>query len=186
MMPVYPDAVFSRAIRPRFAATAQGTAEGRSASFVCGCFAAFSVSEKSGIEAAYRSNGCGYMMSAADILAELVSGREVSELHGLEERKLSFEVERQLGGIGSGRKHCIETAIEALRASFAELRRLRVEEFSGEQALICTCFGVSEETIERSIGLGGLTTVADVSAATRAGLGCGSCRMLIQEMLDGQ
>jgi NAD(P)H-nitrite reductase large subunit len=50
--------------------------------------------------------------------------------------------------------------------------------------LICTCFFVSEQTIEHEIKSRGLTTVREVTAACSAGGGCGSCRQLIVEILD--
>jgi NifU-like protein len=82
------------------------------------------------------------------------------------------------------RRQCADIAIEALHAAFAHLRSRRIEEFTGEKALICTCFGVSEETIETNIRVRHLKTVDDVADACNAGSGCGSCRMLIDEMLD--
>jgi NifU-like protein len=68
----------------------------------------------------------------------------------------------------------------------AEYRRHRIEEFQGEKALICTCFGVSEETIVNVIAENDLTDVDEVSGLCRAGSGCGSCRMLIAELIDSQ
>jgi NifU-like protein len=66
----------------------------------------------------------------------------------------------------------------------AAYRARRIEEFQGEKALICTCFGVSEETIIGAIAENGFTEVEQVSKAYRAGSGCGSCRFLIQELID--
>jgi NifU-like protein len=90
----------------------------------------------------------------------------------------------ELGEFPAGRGHCPEIGLEALRAALADYRKFRIEEFSGEKALICTCFGVSEEKIEGVISELGLETVEEVGDACNAGSGCGSCRMLIQEMLD--
>jgi NifU-like protein len=66
----------------------------------------------------------------------------------------------------------------------ARYRELRIEEFVGEKALICTCFGVSEQAIIQSIEEYSLTDVEEVAGRCRAGSGCGSCRMLIQELID--
>jgi NifU-like protein len=73
-----------------------------------------------------------------------------------------------------------------LRLGLADYRTYAIEEFRGERALICTCFGVSEESVQRYIEAEMPETVAEVTAACRAGGGCGSCRMLIQEMIDEQ
>lgn len=126
------------------------------------------------------------MVAAADVLAEIVGENDIADLHGLDRNGLVDAVAAAVEGIPDERGQCVDVCIEALRAAFAELRRRRVEEFAGERALICTCFGVSEETIESLIARNRPTSVDEVTAACRAGGGCGSCRMLIQEMLDAR
>jgi NifU-like protein len=82
------------------------------------------------------------------------------------------------------RRQCAGVVFEALHKALAEYRTLRLREFKGEEALICTCFGVSEETIVSVIESKGLSDVSQVADVCRAGSGCGSCRMLIQELID--
>jgi len=82
-----------------------------------------------------------------------------------------------------GRQHCFDLALEAFRSALADHRNRTIEEFRGEKALICTCFGVTEETIVGVIEAGA-SDVSQVSAACNAGLGCGSCQMLIRELID--
>jgi len=65
-------------------------------------------------------------------------------------------------------------------------RELRVSEYEGEKALICTCFGISEDTIVATIKENKITDVEEVADQVRAGSGCGSCRMLIQELIDSR
>lgn len=124
------------------------------------------------------------MTAAADVLAETVKNKHLSELHGLKPADLNAAVEASLGVFDKGRRQCADCCISALRSAFADYRKRQIEEFHGEKALICTCFGVSEETIDHHIETGSLRTVDDVAQVCRAGGGCGSCRMLIQEMLD--
>jgi NifU-like protein len=124
------------------------------------------------------------MIAAADFLCETVSERHLSELQGLDDDVLQNAIAAELGSHDENRRHCIDTCISALHAAFADHRERLIDEFSGEKAIICTCFGVSEETIEHHIASGSLTTVAEVTELSNAGSGCGSCRMLIQEMLD--
>jgi NifU-like protein len=102
----------------------------------------------------------------------------------LDESILQKEVENELGAFDHCRKHCFELAVETLHAAFADFRRSQIKEWTGEKALICTCFGVSEEIIERHIESGGLETIEAVTAACSAGGGCGSCQPLIEDILE--
>src|SRR5690606_28867045 len=97
------------------------------------------------------------------------------ELHALEEIGSGTE-------IPAGREHCFLAPLEAVRQALAEFREARVREFHGESPLICTCFGVTEEVIEAHAAAA--SSVEEIGDATNAGTGCGSCRMLIQEILD--
>jgi NAD(P)H-nitrite reductase large subunit len=74
---------------------------------------------------------------------------------------------------------CREVARSALRNALAAFRQRQLDEIGGEVHLVCTCFGVTEEAIERC----GATNVESVGRLTNAGTGCGSCRMLIDEIV---
>jgi bacterioferritin-associated ferredoxin len=133
----------------------------------------------------FSSNGCGYMMAAADVLAEYINGKRLAELQGLG-AELRDSIQSELDVFPETRGNCLDSCIGAARAAFADLRVQLIEEFRGEKALICTCFGVAEETIEFLISEHKLKTVEEVTSLCRAGSGCGSCSMLISEMLDAR
>jgi NifU-like protein len=82
------------------------------------------------------------------------------------------------------RLHCVALCCEALHEAAVHYRHTTLEEWTGEEALICTCFGVSERSIERVIAARSLHTVEQVTRACNAGGGCGSCHPLIEDMLD--
>lgn len=159
---------------------------GTGASFVCGSFVRvyLEIDAKAKIvaDAKFKSNGCGFTIAAADLLAEKIIGRKLTELHGLEEIKA--EIETELGKFLARRNQCLEICIDALTQAFADFRTFQIEEFAGEKALICTCFGVSEEEIEIIIEEQEAETLEEVGKICNAGTGCGSCQFLIQEMLD--
>jgi NifU-like protein len=157
---------------------------GTNATFTCGSAVRFTLQiiDKRIVEAKFQTNGCGYLMAAADVLAEIVTGKTLSELHGLEH--LEKPITENLGEFPENREHCLQLAIETLQAAFNDFRSRQIEEFTGEKALICTCFGVSEETIERMITENNCRTVEEVSQKCNAGSGCGSCQPLIQEIID--
>jgi NifU-like protein len=84
------------------------------------------------------------------------------------------------------REHCPQLACDALLAAIREYSDAARDEWIGDEALICSCFFVSERTIEGEIAARGLTSVAEVTRACNAGGGCGSCHQLIQEILETQ
>ena len=161
--------------------------EGTSVAFECGTFLRMSLRiTRAGLieDAKYKSNGCGFAIAAAEVIANLLAGKDLKDLHGLEDREVALDLIGKLDKFPPSREHCAGLGIAAAKAAFADYRIRRIVEFQGEKAIICTCFGVSEETIEKLIDRGDAMEVSDVSAITRAGTGCGSCRMLIQELLD--
>ena len=53
-----------------------------------------------------------------------------------------------------------------------------------EDEKLCTCYNVSENEVRRVIVENQLTTVEEVTNFTKAGGGCGRCKVKIQAMLD--
>ncbi len=186
-MNFYPPNINERFQHPRSVGKVNdANAVGTSASFACGAFVRLSLQialeTKEIVAAKFKSNGCGFMIATADVLAEKVVGKKLVELHGLEDFRT--EIEAELEKFPASRTHCLELCLEALQSAFADFRQFQVEEFAGEKALICTCFGVSEETIENVIKQNSLETVQEVTQICNAGGGCGSCQPLILEILD--
>ena len=186
---VYPEKVAKGLARLRHIQSAVGgNAAGTAVNFSCGSVVRFwlvmDIESRVVADARFSSNGCGFMLAAADVLAERVLKKRLIDLHGLTDNDLHGHVGVKLGEIPADRRVCAEACIEALRVAFADFRARQIAEFQGEKALICTCFGVTEETIARNIEDRSLQTVDEVTEICNAGGGCGSCRMLIQELLD--
>lgn len=163
-------------------------AVGTGASFVCGAAARFFLriekDTKEILDARFKTNGCGFTIASADVLAEKILGKKLTGLHGSEKESLQAEIETELDKFPGNRKHCMKICIEALQAALADFRAFQIGEFAGEKALICTCFGVSEEAIEKIIAENEIEMVEEVTEISNAGGGCGSCQFLIQEMID--
>src|SRR4051812_36124149 len=53
-----------------------------------------------------------------------------------------------------------------------------------DNAQICNCNGVSKRQIADAIQNGGCQSVSKVGACTRAGMGCGSCKGLVSQLLE--
>lgn len=163
-------------------------AVGTGASFECGAFVKFflqiETDTKRIVEARFKTSGCGFTIAAAAVLCELIEGEKLNELHGLEKGVLAGEIENRLEKFPAYRAHCLQICLNALQSALRNFRAAQVGEFVGEEALICTCFGVSERTIENLIEEKSLLTVEAVTANCSAGGGCGSCQPLVQEILD--
>ena len=143
---------------------------GRAASLMCGAHVRFSiqVDENHRIsQARFRAAGCNVLIAAASILTEQVTGLTTAEA----------------ANIAAEPTNCAALARDALLEAIREYSNAARDDWAGDEALICTCFFVSERTIEREIQTRGLTTVAEVTQACNAGGGCGSCHQLIQEIL---
>jgi NifU-like protein len=182
----YPKQINERFQYPQNVGKAAKTnAVGTGASFVCGSFVRvfleIDAATKEIRDAKYKTNGCGFAIAAAEVLTEKIVGRKLTEFHGLNHAELFSEIESEFT---ENRQHCAEICFDALQTALADFRALQIEEFTGEKALICTCFGVSEETIESAIAKNHAETVEEVGAICNAGTGCGSCQFLIQELID--
>jgi hypothetical protein len=57
----------------------------------------------------------------------------------------------------------VQLACDAPSDGHSRIQQRLRDEWNGDEALICTCFFVSEQTIEREIKGRGLTTVAEVT-----------------------
>ena len=172
---------------PKFAGLIENAnSNGKWASFVCGVSISFSIqiedTTKRITDAKFQTNGCGYVIATADLIAEKIIGQKLIDLHGLED--IEIDARSKLGEIPESREHCIDICFDALQNALAEYRASLVEEWTGEKALICTCFGVSEDAIENLISKKGIKTVESIGEICSAGTGCGSCQPLIQEILD--
>jgi NifU-like protein involved in Fe-S cluster formation/bacterioferritin-associated ferredoxin len=161
-------------------------AVGTEARFDCGCYVRvfLNIDERTGmiLDAGYVSNGCGFMVAAAEAISNWLGGELITDLHG-------FTVSSEIADLKRvadvhGRTTCVEAAHSAARAAFRNYRSQKIEEYLGEKALVCTCFGVGEETIVKFVEETRTASIEEVISNTRAGSGCGSCRMLIQEIVE--
>ncbi len=158
---------------------------GRSASFHCGATLRISLhidESQRIVEAKFKAAGCSVLVASASLLTDRILGKTTGEAATLCQRVRLLEV--QLGPVETAQTDCPALACEALVAAIREYSDAIRDSWEGDQALICTCFGVSEKTIEREIQTNGLTTIAEVTRACNAGAGCRSCYPLIEDILD--
>ena len=158
---------------------------GRSASFQCGAILRVSlhIDESQRIlEAKFKAAGCSVVVAAASLLIDEVTGKTTGEAAAVAQRL--ERLEEKLGAVPAERSECALLACEALLSAIRNYSDSARDEWEGDEALICTCFCVSERTIEREIQQKRLHTIAEVTTACSAGGGCRSCYPLIEDILE--
>lgn len=159
---------------------------GRAGSLTCG--AAVLISLRLGesqriTQAKFKAAGCSYLVAASSLLTEQIKGNTTAEAATLGHSPEKL-ISAMLTDWPPEREHCAALACEALIAAIRTYSDSVRHEWEGDDALICTCFCVSERTIENEIQRGELRSITDVTNACYAGAGCRSCCRLIQDMLD--
>ena len=158
---------------------------GRSGSFQCGAILRVSlrIDESQRItEAKFKAAGCSVLVAAASLLIDEVIGKTTGEAAAAAQRL--DQLAEKLGAVPADRNECVLLACEALVSAIRSYSDSARDEWEGDEALICTCFCVSERTIEREIQENRLRTIAQVTAACSAGGGCRSCYPLIEDILE--
>jgi NifU-like protein len=136
------------------------------------------------VDARFRAAGCLYLVASASILTGQLKGKATGEAAAAHlHEKLVLE---QLGEVPADRRHCVALAGEILIKAIQSYSDSIRDRWSGDEALICSCFCISESTIENAIRQQKLQTIAEVTKACRAGAGCRSCYSLIEDILASQ
>jgi NifU-like protein len=187
-VPVLPEVATDHFFNPRNVGDAdEPSFVGRAASLICGAHVRFSiqVDENQRVtQAKFKAAGCSVLVASSSLLTERVVNVPTSEAGIIGQDRDALV--RGFTDFEPGREHCSKLACDALLAAIREYSDAARDDWAGDEALVCTCFFVSERTIEREIETHGLQDVADVTRACNAGGGCGSCHQLIQEILDTQ
>jgi len=136
-------------------------------------------------DARFRAAGCGFLVAAASFLTDQIKGKATGDAAALAHTH-EKEVWERLGEVPADRRHCIALAGQVVVKAIQSYSDSTRDQWSGDEALICTCFCVSERTIEEKIQQQNLRTIAEVTAACRAGAGCRSCYSLIEDILHDQ
>jgi NifU-like protein len=158
---------------------------GRMASIRCGAALRMSIQidETQHIsQVRFKAAGCNVLVASLEILSQNVEGKSPTEaaLYAQDPRRIA----ELLGTADTDVEFCTALACDALLNAIQDYSNAARSEWIGDEALICTCFFVSERTIEQEIRTNSLSSVAEVTRACNAGAGCGSCHQLIQEILD--
>jgi NifU-like protein len=170
---------------PHIGEAAEPQFVGRSGSFECGAILRISlhIDDSQRIsEAKFKAVGCSVLVAATSLLIDAITGKTTAEAAAVAQDPGTLG--KDLVYLPPERNECALLACEALLAAIRNYSDSAREEWEGDEALICTCFCVSERTIEREIQNQRLQTIAQVTAACAAGGGCRSCYPLIEDILE--
>ena len=132
------------------------------------------------VDARFKTFGCASAIATSSVLTEMIKGMTIDEAAKVTNKDIAV----YLGGLPEQKMHCSVMGREALEAAIANYRTggRKKQELEGE--VVCTCFGVTENEIERVIKENNLTTVEEVTNYCKAGGGCGGCKGEIEKMIE--
>ncbi len=131
-------------------------------------------------DAAFQTYGCGSAIASSSALTEMVKGKTLSEAAKITNQQIAD----YLDGLPPEKMHCSVMGREALDAAIANFHGLSYEQSHDDGEFVCHCFGVGINKIRKAVWENHLTTVEEVTNYTKAGGGCQSCHMRIEEIID--
>jgi NifU-like protein len=129
-------------------------------------------------EARFKTFGCASAIASSSALTEMIKGMTLDEA----KKVTNQDIAAFLGGLPQEKMHCSVMGKEALEKA--------IENYQGAPSIepgakiICECFGVTDQEIERTVRENNLATIEEVTNYTKAGGGCGKCHEAIQQIVD--
>ncbi len=131
-------------------------------------------------DAKFKTFGCASAIATSSVLTELIKGMTVEEAAKVTNK----DIADYLGGLPEQKMHCSVMGREALEAAIENYRSGGTKKHELEGEVVCTCFGVTKNEIERVIRDNNLTTVEQVTNYCKAGGGCGGCHGQIEKIIE--
>ena len=131
-------------------------------------------------DAKFKTFGCASAIATSSVLTDMIKGLTIDEAARITNR----DIADYLGGLPEQKMHCSVMGREALEAAIENYRSGGKKKHKLEGKVVCTCFGVTENEIERVIRENDLTTVEQVTNYCKAGGGCGGCQGEIEKIVE--
>jgi len=141
----------------------------------------FKLDEKGRIkDAKFKTFGCASAIATSSVLTEMIRGKTLDEALKITNK----DIAEYLGGLPEQKMHCSVMGREALEAAVENYHTGGKKKHELEGKVVCTCFGVTDEEIERVVRENNLTSVEQVTNYCKAGGGCGSCKGEIEKIIE--
>lgn len=141
----------------------------------------FKLDEKGRIaDAKFKTFGCASAIATSSVLTEIIKGMTIDEAAKVTNR----DIADYLGGLPEQKMHCSVMGREALEAAIENYRTGGRKKHELEGNVVCNCFGVTQDEIERVIKDNNLATVEEVTNYCKAGGGCGGCKGEIEKIIE--
>jgi len=131
-------------------------------------------------DAKFKTFGCVSAIATSSVLTEMIRGMTIDQAAKVTNK----DIADYLDGLPEQKMHCSVMGREALEAAIENYRSGGKKKHELEGKVVCTCFGVTENEIERVIRDNNLTTVEDVTNYCKAGGGCGGCKGQIEKIIE--
>jgi len=130
-------------------------------------------------DAKFKTFGCASAIATSSVLTEMIKGKTLEEAAKVTNK----DIADYLGGLPEQKMHCSVMGREALEAAIENYRTGGEKKHELEGTVVCTCFGVTDQEIERVVRENDLTTVEEVTNYCKAGGGCGGCQGEIEKII---
>ncbi len=127
----------------------------------------------------FQTFGCGSAIASSSALTELIMGKSLEEAR----KVTNQEIADFLGGLPEQKMHCSVMGRDALLAAIDNYQKGTPADKKVDSNVVCNCFGVSEQEIERAVRENGLVSIEEVTNYTKAGGGCANCHDDITKIL---
>jgi len=131
-------------------------------------------------DARFKTFGCASAIASSSVLTEIIKGMSIEEAAKVTNK----DIADYLGGLPEQKMHCSVMGREALEAAIDNYRTGSKVKHELKGKVVCNCFGVTEDEIERVIKENNLTTVEEVTNYCKAGGGCGGCKGEIEKIIQ--
>ena len=131
-------------------------------------------------DAKFKTFGCASAIATSSVLTEMIKGLTIDQAAKVTNK----DIADYLGGLPEQKMHCSVMGREALEAAIENYQSGGRKKRELEGRVVCNCFGVTQNEIERVIRENNLTTVEEVTNYCKAGGGCGGCQGEIEKIIE--